>query len=132
MSRLTLSQHKGAPFKIAERVNWTVVVSSREHVEELLRATDEEFSFMEASDEVSYCSIFMGLACTEYLRQRVSTRSIFGDEVHDWQYHVAAIRNQLTRNLATLYPEIRDEIVTAFDELLDLTGKGEVFDSAVN
>ena len=107
-------------------------MSSRKHVEELLRATEEEFSFMEANDEVSYCSILLGWARTEYLRQRVNTRCIFGDEVHDWQYHVGAIRNQLTRNIPTLYPGIRDEIVTAFEELLDLTGEGEVFDSTDN
>ena len=107
LSRLTLSQHKGAPFKIADRFNWTVVVSSREHVEELLRAPEEEFSFMGATNDVSYCFILLGLACTEYPRQRLNTRHTLGDDVHDWQYHLTAIRTHLTRNIATLYPEIK-------------------------
>ena len=54
---------------------------------------------------------------------------IVGDDVHDWPYHAAAIHNHLICHIATLYPEIRDKVVTAFDKLLDLTGDGEVFDS---
>ena len=104
-------------------------MSSREHVEELLRASEEEFSILEGSNDVSYCSILLGLACTEYPRQRLNTRYIMGDDVLDWPYHIGVIRTHLIRNIATLYPEIRDEIVTSFDELLDLTGEGEVSDS---
>ena len=36
------------------------------------------------------------------------------------------VRSQLTRNIAKLYPEIRDEIVTSFGDVLDLRGHGEV------
>lgn len=35
------------------------------------------------------------------------------------------IRSQLTRNIGMLYSEIRDEIVTAFDEILGLKDDGE-------
>ena len=126
-----MSQHKATPFKVADGLRWTVVVSSREHVEELVRAPEDVFSFLEGSNDVSYCSILLGLACTECCRQRLNIRYVVGDEVLDWPYHPGAIRNHLTRNIATLYPEIRDEVVTAFDELLDLTGEGEVFDSII-
>ena len=106
-------------------------MSSREHVEELVRAPEEELSFLEANNDVS-SYFLLRLARTEYSRQRLNTRCTLGDDVHDWPYHIGAIRNHLTRNIATLYPEIRDEIVTAFDELLDLTGESEVFDSIIN
>lgn len=34
------------------------------------------------------------------------------------QYHVAIIRSQLTRSLGTLFPEILDEIQTAWNETI--------------
>ena len=107
-------------------------MSSREHVEELVRASEEVFSFFEANNDVSYCFILLRLACTEYPRQRFNTRCVLGDDLCYWPYHIGVIRTHLTRNTATLYPEIKDGIVTAFDELLDLTGESEVFDSIIN
>ena len=126
-----MSQHKAAPFKVADRLHWTVILSSREHVEELLRARDEEFSILEGNNDVSNCSILPGLACTKHFRQRFNTRYVWGDDVHDWPHHIEVIRTHLPRNIATLYPGIRDEIVTAFNELLDLTGEGKVSDSTI-
>ncbi|KAJ7906083.1 cytochrome P450 [Mycena leptocephala] len=38
-------------------------------------------------------------------------------------YHVLAIRGSLTRNLGRCFPEVRDEIVHAFDDVLALEGK---------
>ena len=35
-------------------------------------------------------------------------------------YHTGVVRSQLIRNVAALYDEIRDEIICAFDEILDL------------
>ena len=49
-----------------------------------------------------------------------------GDELHDIPYHIVVVRSQLTRNIGRMYPEIRDEVVTAFDQVLDLRGYGEV------
>lgn len=46
-------------------------------------------------------------------------------EVHHNPYHLSIVRSQLTRNLGALYPEIRDEIITAFDDVLDLEGNGK-------
>ena len=45
-------QHKGAPFKIATFYHWVVIVTSRAHVEELRDARDDEFSLLEAANEV--------------------------------------------------------------------------------
>ncbi|KAF9237106.1 cytochrome P450 [Melanogaster broomeanus] len=47
---------------------------------------------------------------------------MFGHDVHHDRYHVSILRSQLTRNLGSLYPEINDEIVAAFEETLDLKG----------
>ena len=49
----SVSQHKPAPFKVAELNRWTVVLSSRKHVEEMRRTPDDTLSFAEAVNEVS-------------------------------------------------------------------------------
>ena len=46
------AQHNGAPFKIATLYHWVVVVTSREHVEELQHAREDELSFRDAICEV--------------------------------------------------------------------------------
>ena len=52
-----------------------------------------------------------------------------GSELLQNMYHVEVVRSHLTRNLSNLYPEIRDEIFLAFDEVLDLRDNGEWCDS---
>jgi hypothetical protein len=49
----TWFQHKPAPFKVAELFHWIVVISSREHLEELWRAPDDTLSFAEALNDAS-------------------------------------------------------------------------------
>jgi hypothetical protein len=39
-------------------------------------------------------------------------------------YHANVVRTSMTRNLSVLFPEIRDEIVVAFDDVLPTQGKG--------
>jgi hypothetical protein len=117
-------QHKSAPFKVANMYGWMVILSNRKHIEELRRAPDDELSFMEAASNVSNCPILLELDRTKCHRQILNSRYMLGDEVHDTPYHVAVVRSQLTRNIGKMYPEIRDEVVTAFDEVLDLRGYG--------
>ena len=50
---LTVFQHKSAPFKVAELHHWIVVLSSREHVEEIRKTPDDTLSFAEAATEVN-------------------------------------------------------------------------------
>ena len=57
--------------------------------------------------------------------QLFARKLLFPREPKDTNYHFAVIRSQLTRSLATLCPTIMDEVVTAFDEVLDLKGSGE-------
>ena len=40
------------------------------------------------------------------------------------QYHILVIRNHLTKNLGIVFPDIRDEIVQAFDECIHPTASG--------
>ena len=119
-------QHKSAPFKVANKYGWMIILSDRKHIEELRRAPDDELSFMEAFIDVSNYPVLLELTRIECSRKQFNSRYTMGDEVHDIPYHIAVVRSQLTRNIGKMYPEIRDEVVTAFDEVLDLRGHGEV------
>ncbi|KAG8219260.1 cytochrome P450 [Butyriboletus roseoflavus] len=97
-------KHKSAPFKVTEPYRWVVVLSNREHVEELRRAPDGALSFKEA------------------VHDQFSMEYTTGAKVHSNSYHIPIVRAQLTRNIEALYPEIKDEMSTAFDDVLDLRG----------
>ncbi|KAG9310147.1 cytochrome P450 [Chiua virens] len=94
--------YKSAPFKVADRYHWIVVLGSRQHMEELRKAPDDTLSFHEAANET------------------IRTEYTLGSEVYHNPYHIETVRSHLTRSLSTLYPEIRDEISVAFEEVLNL------------
>ena len=48
-----------------------------------------------------------------------------GDGVADDPWHVELVRNHLTKKLDTLFPEVRDEVATAFDEYIGSADGGE-------
>ena len=124
--KVTMFQYKSAPFKYAEQYHWMVVVSNREHIEELLRAPDDVLSFEEATNDVSRRPTLLELARTDERLQQLHTIYTLGPEMIKTPYHTAVVRSQLTRNIPVLYDEIRDEIICAFDEILDLKDGGEI------
>ncbi|KAF9231271.1 cytochrome P450 [Melanogaster broomeanus] len=95
-------KHKGAPFKVATLYRWVVVVSGRRYVEEIIKSRDDDLSAHEASNDSFKMEHTMGY------------------EVYHNPYHNSVLRSDLARNLASLYPDIRDEVVTALEEILDL------------
>ncbi|KAF8833481.1 cytochrome P450 [Paxillus ammoniavirescens] len=101
----TLSErHKGTPFKVADMRRWMVVVSGPQFVEDVRKASDDELSLVEAANE------------------NLKVKYLFGHDVYHNPYHLPILRSRLIRNLGILYPDIRDEIVMAFEETLDLRG----------
>ncbi|TCD62558.1 hypothetical protein EIP91_006736 [Steccherinum ochraceum] len=93
-------KYKGKAFKVPEFFRWHVFISGKTLVEELRKANDDELNFMEAMNEVLHMDY------------------TFGNEAHNNPYHIPIIRTSLTRNLGVLYPEVRDELVTASNELI--------------
>ncbi|KAF7792531.1 hypothetical protein EIP86_003572 [Pleurotus ostreatoroseus] len=90
-------------FKIPMLSRWLVVVTGFMLVDEVQKLSDDQVSFREASGELS------------------SVKYIFSPAVRQNPYHIGIIRQQLTRSLAMLFPEIIDEIATAFEELVPCT-----------
>ncbi|KAF8061617.1 cytochrome P450 [Lyophyllum atratum] len=96
-------KYRGAAFKVPGISKWTVVVSGPQMVEDLRKATDDQVSFRDAVADV------------------IQIDYTIGREIHYDPYHIAAIRSTLTRRLVERFPDVQDEIVTAFAEHIPAT-----------
>ncbi|KAF5349711.1 hypothetical protein D9756_008946 [Leucocoprinus leucothites] len=93
------AKYPNQPFKIAAISKWVVVLSGKQHVDDIRRAPDEVLSLAEA------------------IAETIQTKSTLGPlDVHP--HHEITVRSGVTRNIAGKFDEIRDEIVEAFDEYL--------------
>lgn len=72
-------------------------------------------------------SLPVQFTCIKCHQQQVQVEYTMAPEIHHNPYHIAIVRSQMTRNIGPLYPEIRSEITTAFDDILDLKGNSEHF-----
>ncbi|CAL1702938.1 unnamed protein product [Somion occarium] len=81
-------KYKGGAFKVPELFRWHVVVTGHKLIEDLRKASPDELSFNEASAE------FLAVDFT------------LGPAIHQNTYHVPIVKNQLTRNISTLLPEV--------------------------
>ncbi|KAI6013599.1 hypothetical protein BKA83DRAFT_4006153, partial [Pisolithus microcarpus] len=100
------AKYKGAPFKVPTLNRWIVVIG-RQHLEDVKKSTDDEPSLIEAANDM----VQSQSAKVDYL---------IGPEINSNPYHISVARIHLTRNLGLYYPDIKDEVHTAFEELLDL------------
>ncbi|KAH7867756.1 cytochrome P450 [Lentinula edodes] len=87
-------------FKVALVDRWAIIAPGRMMVEDLMKATDDQLSMIEAAAETLQ---------VEYTLSK---------EVVLHPYHVAIVRTPMTRNIATRFAEVRDETVSAFADLI--------------
>ncbi|KAF8906748.1 cytochrome P450 [Gymnopilus junonius] len=90
----------GSAFKVPTISRWTVVVSGQQMIDDIKRATDDQMSFEEAVAET------------------IQTDYTLGHQVRVDHYHIPIVRTPLTRNIAIRFSDIKDEISTAFSELI--------------
>ncbi|KAI6037986.1 cytochrome P450 [Pisolithus marmoratus] len=95
------AKYKGLPFRVPALRRWIVVIG-RHHLEDIKKFTDHELSLVEASND------FLNLSY------------VIGSEVIANPFHISVARVHLARSLSPHYLDMKDEICTAFDELLDL------------
>ncbi|TFK56599.1 cytochrome P450 [Heliocybe sulcata] len=95
---------KGRAFKIAKMDTWLVVVSGSKLIDEVRRAPDDVLSFAEAINDIK--------------DQTVSIEYTLGPNVHTNEYHIPIVRSQLTRSLTSIFPEVKDEVFTALNEII--------------
>ncbi|KAI5999861.1 cytochrome P450 [Pisolithus orientalis] len=95
------AKYKETPFKVPTLNRWIVIIGRR-HLEDIKKSTDDELSLIEAANEVA------------------KVDHLIGREINSNPYHSSVARIHLTRNIGLYYPDIKDEVHTAFEELLDL------------
>ncbi|TDL22832.1 cytochrome P450 [Rickenella mellea] len=93
-------KHKNGIFKVSQLDRWLVIITGPKLIEELRRAPDNKISIDAAVSDILAIEYTLGL------------------RLIDNGYHIPIIRSQLTRNLATVFPDARDEIVQSFLDII--------------
>ncbi|KAF7346950.1 hypothetical protein MVEN_01447400 [Mycena venus] len=96
------TQYPEGIFRVARFSYWLVVVSHPKFVKEVGGAPEHVLSFHEGVED--------GLPVKE----------VVGRPIIENPYHQHTIRTSLTRNLHARFPDVRDEIACAFEEVLQL------------
>ncbi|KAL0564401.1 hypothetical protein V5O48_017644 [Marasmius crinis-equi] len=94
-------KYPSTPFKVPTFEGWLVILNGPEALEDIRKATDEDFSVLLAIND--------SLLKMEYT---------IHPKLHMNLYHIRTIRTSLTRNIGTKLPETLDEIRCAFQELV--------------
>ncbi|KAF7351479.1 hypothetical protein MSAN_01580100 [Mycena sanguinolenta] len=89
-------------FRIPRLFRWDYLANGADRVAEVAAAREDVLSFMHGVDETLQVSYMMG------------------SEIRDNPYHHHTVQTTLTRNLARCFPQVKDEIVCAFDDVLSL------------
>lgn len=97
-------KYKNSVYRIPNDRRWHVIVTRADQIEELRKAPDDVMSFKESVNETLFVKYLLG--------PTISTN----------EYHVGVVRSQLTKNLAHLFDDLREEIQVAFDDNIPLTG----------
>ncbi|KAI6013616.1 hypothetical protein BKA83DRAFT_4499983 [Pisolithus microcarpus] len=99
----------GTPFKVSTLSRWIVFIG-RQHLEDIKESADDELSLIEAAND----------------QQSAEVDSLIGPEINSNRYHIPVTRTHLTLNLGLYYPDIEDEVHTAFEELFNLMDNGAI------
>lgn len=97
------SKYYGTLFKVPLPDRWIVLVTSPKLVDEFRLAREDELSFKEVS------------------RVRFQTKYTVGEESNINPYHIHVLRSTLTRQLASTFSEVHDEIIHAFNYYIPIT-----------
>ncbi|KAJ7791765.1 cytochrome P450 [Mycena olivaceomarginata] len=91
-------------FRFARLFRWEYVVCGPKLTKDIASAPEHIVSF------------------TAGVEETIQAKFTMGRDLSENQYHLHAIRSTLTRNLHVCFPDIKDEIVCAFDDILQLQG----------
>ncbi|KAF8899435.1 cytochrome P450 [Infundibulicybe gibba] len=94
-------KYRGRLFKVAQIDRWFVIVTGEKLLEDLRTAPEHVLS-MEAA--------MLDLLQADYT---------LGEEIRHDTYHLGVIRNELNKNLERIFPEVLDETVAAFHDIID-------------
>ncbi|KAJ7195018.1 cytochrome P450 [Mycena rebaudengoi] len=98
-------------FRIPMLTHWEYIVSGRRRTLEVVAAPDDQLSFPESSDYILQTEYTMGPDISQHP-----------------EWHLNVIRSTLTRNLPRCFPEVRNEICSAFEDILSITAHTAIMD----
>ncbi|KAJ7780167.1 cytochrome P450 [Mycena maculata] len=98
-------RYPASMFRVAVIDRWSVLVSGKQLIEDVANAREQDLSFHQSTNEF------------------LQTRYTLGRGIERDPYHPTVIRTSLSRNVGNRFPDVRDEIVCAFSELLPLQGE---------
>ncbi|KAK0484465.1 cytochrome P450 [Armillaria novae-zelandiae] len=90
----------GSIFKVPQLDRWTVVVSGADRINDIRKSSLEELSSIAMSEDMDYT---------------------FGRSNRLDPYHLDVVRGALTRNIATCFADVQDEIKAAFKDNVPIT-----------
>ncbi|KAJ6470567.1 cytochrome P450 [Mycena vitilis] len=96
-------QYPGKAFKVALANRWLVLLNGRSLIEDVRKAPHDALSPAAAVNSVLFLEHTMG-----------------HEQFHD-PYQIPVIRTPMTRNIGARFPDIRDEVVAAFEDLVPAT-----------
>ncbi|KAH8835010.1 cytochrome P450 [Flagelloscypha sp. PMI_526] len=96
-------KYPGMVFKVYTATGWTLYTGGAAMIEDVKRATDDELSFLGGANA--------GLQA-EYT---------MGPEAAWDDYHALAVQGPLTRNITTIYPELREETIASATDCIPQT-----------
>ncbi|KAJ7888872.1 cytochrome P450 [Mycena olivaceomarginata] len=97
-------QYPEGIFRVPRLFDWLVVVSGPKFVREVGGAPENVLSFRGG------------------VEGNLAIKQVIGRAIGENPYHQITIRTSLTRNLHACFPEVRDEIACAFEDVLQLRG----------
>ncbi|KAF8869640.1 cytochrome P450 [Gymnopilus junonius] len=102
------NKYYGSAFKIPTMSKWLVIVSGREMVDDVRRASDQYMSLDATLVEILRTDYTMG-------------PSVFADP-----YHIGFLRTPLTKHLANHFADAKNEIARTVHELFQMKNNGRV------
>ncbi|KAI0804678.1 cytochrome P450 [Irpex lacteus] len=97
------AKYRDKAFKIPFLDSWHIVISGSKLIDEIRQAKDGELSFSEA--------------VAETMQQRYT----MGEDTVVNAYHIAMVRNDLTKNINNILPDMHDELEQCFPEIVPMT-----------
>ncbi|KAJ7501714.1 cytochrome P450 [Mycena galericulata] len=95
-------QYPDGVFRVPTLFRWDYIANGPQRTAEIASAPEHILSFQQGVADSLQADYTMG------------------PEITANPYHVLAIRGSLTRNLGRCFPEVRDEMISAFDDVLAL------------
>ncbi|KAF8527172.1 cytochrome P450 [Hysterangium stoloniferum] len=102
-------KYKGGIFRVAQMDQWNIIISARQHIEELAKASNDVFSFEAAVEETFF------------------VKHLFGPTIATNNYHLDILRVFLTRDLGSIFADLKEEISLAFEDHIPITDEWTAF-----